>query len=157
MLERKKFENEIRKLNDSSFELFEGFPNSCSLATKKWANTFFIYAENIVPISNTVSSAKSDAQQILLGICSSSSLPQSVAIFTASLVKFAESIMPGFISSSFSGIMPIGQPNLLPIFIKAMSGGSAKDFAIELSNEIDNWFKTGTAININSGLTINWN
>lgn len=156
MLERQKFEDEIRKLNDSTFELFEGFPNSCPLATKKWANAFFIYAENIIPPSNTVSVAQSAAEAVLLGICSANSFNQSVIIFTNAVIEFAQQIMPGFIMTQFSGVMPTYQLNLFPIFIKAINGGSAYDFAVELSTEIDNWFKTGTAININNGLTINW-
>lgn len=157
MLNREKFEQEIRKLNDSSFEDFKGFPNSCPLAVNKWAETFFIYAEEIVPFSNTVILAKSNAEQILMGICSASSFSQSVTIFTNAIIEFAQQIMPGFIASQFSGVMPIYPLNLFPIFIKAMNGGSAYDFAVELSTEIHNWFKTGTAININNGLTINWN
>lgn len=162
MLNREKFEQEIRKLNDSSFEEFQGFPESCPLAVTKWAETFYVYAEGILPASNTVILAKSTAQQILLGICSSKTFSQSVTIFTSAVVSFAQQIIPGFISGNIypnqcNGVMPIYPLNLFPIFLKAMNGGSAYDFAKELSTEIDNWFKTGTAININSGITINWN
>jgi hypothetical protein len=159
MLDKDLFKNEIRKLNDSSYEEFEGFPNSCSLATKKWAETFFLYAEEIVLPSATIELAKISASIVLLDICSASSFNQSVEIFTNAIIKFAEEIIPGISlisSGTWTGVMPIYDLNLFPIFIKAQNGGSAYDFADELSNAVDDWFKTGTSINTISGVTINW-
>ena len=158
MLDKGKLKNEIRKLNDPTYSDFVGFPESCSLASDKWATCLFLYAENIIPPNTLLEIARANSRAVFIQLCSSNirSLEQSVIIFTNAVTTFAQSILGGFVSSGFNGVMPTYPINLLPIFRKALDGGSAIDFAIELSDEIDAYFKTGTAININSGVTINW-
>lgn len=156
MLNREKFQSEIRKLNDVTYDDFVGFPESCSLASSKWAHCLFLYAEQIIPSSSTLVVAEGASQQIFLGLCSSNTFDQGVSIFTNAIMIFAQTMITGFTSSGFTGVMPVKPLNLKPIFLKALDGGSALDFANELSTEIDNWFKSGTAININSGVIINW-
>lgn len=155
MLERQKLENEIRKLNDESYSGFGEFPTTCISAAAAWSNAYFIYAEKILPESKTVSLAKEEARLILLGICGSKEFNQSVEIFEQSIKKFAMSIIPGMLPT-FSGIMPTKILNMRPIFLKTLDGGTAEQFAIDFSNEVDTWFKSGTAINVNSSATINW-
>lgn len=159
MLDKNILISEVRKLNDSTFDLFEGFPNSCGLACTKWSEALYKYAKDLTPPSSNFETARSECRSILTGICSANSMIQSVTIFINAVVSFCQKISDGILSATFGvlqGVPPIGQPNFLPIFIKAMNGGSAFDFALEFSEEVHNFFLTGTAINVNTGATVNW-
>lgn len=156
MLNKQKLKKEIRKLNDSSYEEFSSFPNNCSDACRSWSQCYYLYAEKMIPLTSSLILARTKARISLMGICGCSDLLSAATIFENSLNSFAEEVASGIVYP-FSGVKPKKQLNLEPIFIKALKGGSAEEFAENLSTEIDIWFRSGTAININSGLVINWN
>jgi len=155
MLQRQILQDEIRKLNDSTFEQFVGFPATCSSAAKSWSNAYYLYAKDILPTTTTSNTAKNSAEVILKQICSSNNFDASVLIFENSIKTFAMSLIPGMLPT-FTGIMPTRVLNLRPIFLRALNGASAKQFAEEFSDEVDVWFMSGTAINVNSSVIINW-
>lgn len=159
MLDKDLLISEIRKLNDSSYEEFVGFPSSCSLATDKWSDCFLLYCQDMIPSSTTKIEAKNLCRDVLLDICNADDFFESVQIFTNSIIQFCIKLSEGIYDGTFQvfqGIPPIGILNLIPVFLKAKSGGSAYEFAVELAENIDTYFKTGTAINLLTGVTINW-
>lgn len=159
MLDKEKLIKEIRKLNDSSFNEFVGFPKTCNLATSSWSECFFVYSKEMIPSSANFEIAKSTCKSILSGICSASSMSESASIFVNAITQFAQNVSDGISIANpgvLNGVPPTSTLVLMPIFLKAMNGGSAKEFAEELSEETHNFFKTGTAINVNTGLIINW-
>jgi len=140
---------EIRKINDVGFEKFEKFPQSIDEAAKRWSNAIFKHCEDVIPPSITLEQAKQSCYIELLKV---SSNPKQ---FEIAIMKFAEVMKDGMIG--FNGIMPPIDLNLFSVFTKGFAGASSIDIADELSEKINSWFKTGTAINVSSGITINWN
>ena len=141
--------DEIRKINDFDFEYFEQFPKSIDEAAERWSNAIFKHCEDVVPPSITLQQAK---QICYLEFLKVSNNPKQ---FEIAIMKFAEVMKDGMIG--FNGVMPPTDLNLITVFLKGFSGSSSLDIANELSEKIHAWFKTGTAINVSSGITINWN
>lgn len=157
MLYKETLLSEIRKLNDSSYEEFVEFPQSCSIACERWSESIFLFSKDILPASSTATVAKQTMKNSLQAICGSSNLIQSVTIFENSVIAYATQLALGMSSSNFTGIIPSSPLNLISIFQASMQGGTSLEFAIKLSNRLDEWFKTGLAVHNESGVTINWN
>lgn len=148
MLEKGILKDEILKITDINFVGFEEFPISIDAAAERWANVLFEYAKEIVPPSATIVQAKDMArsQFALIGV--------NRKQFEIAITKFAEILKDGMIG--FTGVMPTFILDMEHIFNKGFNGASSETIAEEISEYIDVWFKTGTAINISSGVTINW-
>lgn len=148
--------SEVRKINDTNYDLFAGFPKNCATeACNRWGNAIFIYTIEIRPNNINVDLAKNIFIGSIRQICYiSGTLRTSATIFENSLILFANELLDGF--PGYNGIMPIGRPNLYPVFYRGYRGNSAEKFAEDFSTEVDRWMRTGTAINITTGATVNW-
>lgn len=155
MLDREILKNEILKINDSSSDGFEGWPTSCSSAAERWAKAIYTYGKDLTPTSTTFDLARAGSEGVFLQICSAGSMQASAVIFANAIKTFAEYSIMGM-TPIWNGVMPPAPLILLPIFVRGVEGASAYDFANDLSIIVHDWFKTGTAINNNSGVTINW-
>lgn len=75
-------------------------------------------------------------------------LSRSIKIFTTQLALGMNPV--------FTGVPPITPLIFDPVKVKGASGGSAKDCVNLLSNIINAWFLTGTAINNQTATTVPW-
>lgn len=160
MLDKDFLTSEIRKINDPFYELFGGWPASCSFACLRWTEAFYLYSKEMLPPSDTFLEAKAAFLTIIQGICSSNTLIRSATIFANAIMKMGEVIAPGIevANPKLKGIMPPTVLNLIPLFTRALNGElSSEQFAIELAEITDVWFRSGTAIIIETGVIINWN
>lgn len=152
MLDRNKLVSEIRKITDTKYENFVGFPSSISAAANRWSEALRIYGEDVIPFSTASELAKNSMSAVLLTINGNSGGQQ---IFKSAIQSFAISLASGM-SPDFAGIPPIGLPPLDSTFNFGLSGATAEQVAEEIATTIHEWFVTGTAINNSSGITINW-
>lgn len=142
---------EITKIIDSSSPIHEGFPKSSFEASVRWANAINSYASQVVPFSTTVSPALASLQAHL------NTVPNlGEQGFVNGLISYATVLASGM-SPTFTGAAPPIPIILTPAFAIGFSGGSSEEVADMLSDIIDVWFRTGTAINNSSGIVTNWN
>ena len=141
----------ILKITAIGNPIHEGFPKDLEEAAERWATAVNDYASQIIPISTTSDLAKQSLKSMLL------TFPTvGIAAFHSGLVSYASQLSLGMLPA-FTAVIPPTPPSLESAFLIGTNGGSAEDVANLLSTLIDAWFKTGTAINTSSGVTINWN
>jgi hypothetical protein len=142
---------QITKIIDSSSPIHEGFPENSSEASLRWADAINQYASSLIPLSTTSSAAKTSLQAHL------NTVPAlGEQGFVNGLISYASVIATGM-NPTFTGVVPPIPIVLTPAFMIGLSGGSSEDVASKLSDIIDVWFRTGTAINNSSGVVTNWN
>jgi hypothetical protein len=142
---------EIIKITDSNDPTHEGFPNDLQEASVRWSNAINLYASQIIPVSTTSESARVSLQAHLMTV---PTLGEQG--FINGLIAYSTVLATGMLPT-FNGVIPPIPPVLTPAFVIGFNGGSSEDVAEQMSNIIDIWFKTGTAINISSGVVTNWN
>jgi len=132
------------------YEDHEGFPVSTEEAAVRWSTAFNAYASSVVPSSTTSSLAKSACESVLLSQLSATN-PSALEVgFTAYVNQLALGMQP-----TFTAVAPIGL-SLASAFAVGIAGGSAESVATLMSGLIDVWFRTGTATNNSSGVTVPW-
>jgi hypothetical protein len=72
-----------------------------------------------------------------------------------SITSFASALVPGFLPL-FIATPPVTPLILLPAYNIGLLGGTAKDVLDIMCPIIDTWFKTGIAVNQNTGVTTTW-
>ena len=142
---------EIIKIIDSSSSIHEGFPGSSSAAAVRWGEAINSYASKILPLSTTSEAAKT---ALVAHLNTVPSLGEQG--FVNGLISYASVLSTGM-QPTFTGVVPPTPIILTPAFLIGFSGGSSGDVANKLSDIIDVWFRTGTAINNSSGVVTNWN
>lgn len=142
---------EILKITDASNPIHQGFPKDINEAGLRWAAAVDTYASSVVPTSYTLSAAKQQLAIDLLNVATG-----GTSAFILALTNYSITIASGMLPT-FNGFPPPTPVVLQPIFTYGLSGASANDVAILLSNAIDAWFKTGTAINVSTSIVSNWN
>lgn len=150
-LDKNKLILEIRKINDASSNIHEGFPDNVIEASNRWSSAISIFCEDMSPPSSSLELARLSLESILLTV----PLLGEVA-FTNGLISFAAILSTGMLPN-FTPTVPLMPPILTPAFSIGMSGGSAEEVAVEMSNIIFDWLTTGTAINTLTSQVINWN
>lgn len=159
-LSKDKLKSEIRKINDSTYEEFLPWPSSCDEARNRWSEAFYIYIRDLIPPSGKFEDAKYKMFSSLSGICSSSSLISSATIFQNSIIDLATETSNGIkdLNPILLGIPPSSELYIIDIFISTNNGDlNSEEFAENLSDRVHNYMKSGTAMNINTGLIIKWN
>jgi len=143
---------EIRKVSDESYILFEGFPKSTSETANRWANIVDIYTIDMIPTSTSRDQAKflfsRSMEQVDIGT--------GFVVLKLAFATYANTLSLGM-NPTFTGIAPVTPILLETVAPIGLGGGSAKEVAIAMANIIQQWFKTGVAINTSSGASINWN
>lgn len=142
---------EIVKITDASNPIHEGFPASIEEAGQRWAEAIDKYASQIIPFSSTSQIAKQQLAVDLINVQNG-----GTSVFITVLTNYAIELSSGM-SPTFTGTPPPIPIVLQPIFNLGFKGETAENIAELLSNVIDAWFRTGTAINVSSSITTNWN
>ena len=143
---------EIRKINDQDFEEFEGFPETTEEASLRWCAAFNEYASTVTPPSSPIGIelAQQACESVLFASLSASNPTSLETAFQAYVVELGNGMQP-----AFTAVPPVGVV-LAPVFVIGLAGGSAEAVAETMSGIIDAWFRTGTATNNSSGVTVPW-
>ncbi len=149
MLIKENLTSEIRKINDESYSLFEGFPTSDAEVVFRWSEAIRVYSQNIIPFSSSIAQAALGMQSSLI------STKGSTRTIELSITSYATILAAGM-PPLFVGIPPVLTLDFSDIYAKGLEGGSSRDIADLISDRIHKWFLLGTAINNSSGVTINW-
>lgn len=156
-LNRNNLITEIRKINDESFDDFEGFPETIESTATRWANLVDNYAgANLIPVVNPIfleSARIAFFNQFLL---LSNKTQNGIQVFANAFAAYAVQIALGM-QPVFTGLVPPTRLSIESIIPVGLNGGSAQVIASLLATLIDTWFRTGTAINNQTGATVNWN
>jgi hypothetical protein len=142
--------NGIRAINDQEYSGFAEFPESVAEAADRWATAINNYASLVTPPSATATLAKEALKAQLLLVDT-----LGVDAFVNGLSAYA-SALAGGMAPAFTGTPPPVSIVLAPIFASGFAGASSETQANAIASAIDLWFKTGTAINTTSGVTVTW-
>ena len=161
-MNREVLKNQILSLTDQTSENFVGFPNNSAEAADNWASVFNEYLNgtplSFIPGSDTLNIGLETLRGMLLQI--NEPLKNGETMFVTGLVSMAAAIAPGISTKSsgaFTGVPPVGQPILSPIFQMGIQNlFTAEQIADALAAAIDSWLKTGTYINNESGAILFW-
>jgi len=159
MLSKELLIGEIRKYNDPYYESFVGYPKTCQLSSEVWPIVFSTYAIDIVPQTLGVPQGEILARLNILQICSNNDYDIFIEIFTRAITQFTQMVASGMIMvfpHRLQGIPPPTPINLRPAFDAGMAGVTAKEFAEIFAEIVDTWYRTGTAVNIDTGITVFW-
>lgn len=142
---------EILSFSEESNPHFTGWPMDINEAAIKWGNVVEVCAAEVVPQSDTAPSAKMAFIEIFKQMSNSSQ--NGRIIFAEAMDKYAEVLALGMLTYNYQGIPPPLKfyPNMLGLVT-----GSIEVEAQRLATEMVEWFKTGTAIKITTGETVNW-
>lgn len=144
--------NEILTFGNGDNPDFNNWPQSISEAAECWANVVDVCAANVVPTSTTATAAR--AAFITEFNNMSNEAQNGYLVFANALMQYATILGTGMTGAGFNGFPP---PTLFVFNMQGFISGSANEEAIRFGTDLVNWFKTGTATNINTGTTINWN
>ena len=130
---------------------FIAFPESSDAAAEKWGEFVYQVCENVQPQSSTLQPAK----EAFINTFNQMSpvIQNGFTIFQLSFNSFTEILSQGMVTSGFNGIAP---PTDLPLGFDGLINNNPSIEALNFSTTLYNWLKTGTAINIITGVTINW-
>lgn len=158
-LDVNKLNNEIRKIIDYDYELFEGMPPSAADGAQRWANAIGQYASGLIFQSASIVPARAAfvaSYMALINIPAPAGGAE--AAIRDGVVAFAIALAPGIAvqsSGTFAGLPPSTPLIIQPAF--AAPTPAPQIAARALSGIIDVWFRTGTVTNTFTGATINWN
>lgn len=146
-LVRTKIHSELTKIIDKDHASFIGFGSM----PEKWSNAVNEYAKVVAPPSTTSSVAKEAFKTTMEGVTlgAVNYYPLLQTAFTNYAVSLASG-MTGFVSTP-----PPTPIDVLTIGLIAMASGNSV-YINALSDIIHAWFKTGTAVPVSGGPTINW-
>lgn len=144
--------DELRSIFDIEYSGFTEFPQSLPEAAIAWAKAHNEYAQTVIPTSTTAEQATSAFEAQINLIEGENGMAQLKNAFVQYAILLAQGMLP-----TFNGVPPAGPPAIDYIADIGLNGGSSEEIAKQLSDTIDLWMKTGTAINVSSGTTITWN
>lgn len=152
-LDRSKLVEELRKIADQEFQLFEEFPKTNLETADRWASAIDTYANKVIPSSTTSNEAKQSFIQVMKQV---SPAVDGITLLTQAIVNYATTLSIGMLPS-FNGTPSITPLILSSISTIGLSGGSSRQCCELLATLIDQWFKSGIAINTTTGTPVNWN
>ena len=141
----------IQEIIDTQYSGFVEFPPTVPDAAERWSEAIDKYAKLVLPVSVSSNTAKLAAKGQLLTVPT-----LGVQAFVNALVAYATALAVGM-APTFTGVPPPTPPVIAPILAAGFAGADSVTIAELLSSTIHIWFKTGTAINNTSGVTITWN
>lgn len=143
--------NGLRGIFDVEYSGFKDWPSSLDDAANKWGNTINNYARIVVPVSITSVVARTAfvAKFLLLDSVN------DVSGMSDAIKVYADVLGSGM-APAFTYTIPNIGPDLTPVKMLGLSGGSSKQCIDLMSTIIDIWFRTCTAQNTISGGVVFW-
>lgn len=133
----------IEDLNNANGQ--GNFPTTDAAAAAAWAQAAYDYAVAVVPASTTAAAAQSAFETAFQNAVGDP--------LTPAFTVFANTLGGGMAGFTYTlG----GALDLTVVFAAGFAGADAATQAVNLTGEIDTWFKSHTATNINTGTTSNW-
>lgn len=131
----------------------ETMPKSTVEAVNSWTDAINNYATTVTPPSINSTIARSAFYGIMSGVTADAGngLVQLVSAFTA----YATSLSVGM-APAFTGTPPIAPINITPVVAAGLGGASGDECAALFATIIDQWFRTGIAVNNVSGVIVPW-
>lgn len=133
----------------------DNFPDSYEQAAANFADAINDYGKLVVPSTTTSELAKQAFVSAFIASKPKQSLDILVDAITAYCVSLATGMAPAFV-----GVPPTTTPILQAALQLAgqiaLNGGTADDWASAAATAIDTYFRTGTATNSSTGVTITW-
>lgn len=145
---------EMQKFMDQESPNFVSFPSSAEETAEMWANAINEYAKLVLPVSLTSDQAKEAFRLQMLLI--NNSIGNGDIVFKAAFTQYAIVLAAGM-QPTFTGAPPVSPIEFASVYALGFSGASNKVCMDAMIVIIDAWFRTGTAINNNTGATVNWN
>lgn len=149
---------ELSKRLNSEDSNFIGFSQDPTAYATRISDSLEIYASSIIPASNSLAAARGACYATLLGVSAPSS---GITLLPIAVASFCAALAPGMVSSGFTGVPPTGLFDYQSLLNRPYPADYTPQENFErmriLANKIHVYFITGTAININTGATINWN
>ena len=151
------FRVELEKFMDSESPNFVRNPYTIQEANGMFSDALIVLASTIVPLVNAAvfPSAKLAYVNVASGMVM---VVPGIAptIFPSAMSAFAASLVPGF-QPVFTATPPMSPINLLPIIGGAgynLTNSQILDIFVPI---VVNWFRTGVAVNVSTGVAVNWN
>jgi len=153
MLNKSVLEQSLLRIIDKDNQDFIGFSNSVYEAALLFADSFYNYINEIIPVSTAHSAAKMSFISIFSGINRYNYRTQ----FNLAYITYV-SIMANGMQPTFTPILPPTQLDLVPIFDKSIREYlKASEVANLMADKIHTYVKSGKATNNNSGTVVSWN
>jgi hypothetical protein len=154
MLNPTLLKTQLSKFMDSEDVTFTGFPQTTIQSATLWADALEAYVLTITPPVQP--SVVTSAKGAFITSFNAQILAKNVlAGLPLSITSFASALVPGFLPL-FIATPPVTPLILLPAYNIGLLGGTAKDVLDIMCPIIDTWFKTGIAVNQNTGVTTTW-
>lgn len=143
--------NKILEFSNGDDPEFDNWPANIQESAECWADVLDLCTQNIVPPSTTQPQARTQFINIFLNMSINSQ--NGYTVFANAMFAYASQLANGMVSAGFTGVPP---PTPFIFNMGGMVSSSSSQEALKLAIDIVTWFKTGTAININTGAIINW-
>lgn len=153
MLNKSVLIEELSKFADFESSNFNTFPENVPEAAALWSSAIDKYLGVVTPDSTTSSAAKAAFQSSFMSINNASG--NGLIVLALSIQTYATVLATGMLPK-FTGVPPTAPLILEPVMSIGMSGGSSSDCINMLASLIDTWAKTGTAVQIPTGVVIPW-
>ena len=152
---------ELSKFMDDKSSTFEGSPETGADFAQKFSSAINTYMSSIGPTIAISPKALSDAQTALQGSLMTVGPPPGMLFpvaITGGMTAYATAVglgmQPAFTATPPPA--PIGPLILASVMPLGMGGAPASTCVTTLASIIDGWFRTGLALNNNTGATIPW-
>lgn len=144
---------EMEKFMDQESPNFVTFPSDVEQTAEVWSFAINEYAQNVFPLSVTSDTAREAFRTQMLIL--DNSIGNGDIVFKAAFTQYATVLAAGM-QPNFTGAAPSSPIEFAPVYILGLGGASNKICMDAMINIIDAWFKTGTAKNNNTGVTVTW-
>lgn len=143
--------NQILTFGNGNDPEFNAWPNSIAQAAIEWGDVVDICCKDVIPATNN----QVPARAAFITIFKTMNIDQQngYQVFTQALWEYANIMAAGMVTSNFTGIPP-STPFVFNM--QGMINGNSETEANNFAEALIDWFKTGKAVNISSGVTVNW-
>lgn len=143
---------ELEKIMNPDHPQFIGHPETAADGANNWAEAIGGYAELVTPPSSTGLAAKA----AFIAIFATTQDNTGETTLKAALTAYAAALGGGM-APAFTATPPPNPIDLTAWLQIPLEAGQDSLRASTLAGLIDGWFRTGTAIQVSSGATVNWN
>lgn len=136
---------------DNTSPSFKGFPSSKQQMADNWGFAVNNYCQGIFPISSSIE----EATNAFIGVMLQMDITNGLAIIPNAFDAFKAILAQGMLPL-YSATPPIIKIDFSPTFAIPLVPDTIGQRVESMATIIDNWFHTGLATNISSGVTSNW-
>lgn len=136
---------------DPESALFQAFPETHEAAAQKWAAAVAKYAATVVPASTTLKLAETAFYNQFLKLPTSTDWE---GVIREAFAAFARALATGM--AGFVAMAPPIPLDLRRVYDFGLAGESSRVCLEVKARIVDAWFKTGTAKNVATGITVKW-